>query len=116
MQLHHDVLKSMQRWQLYFQDKMTWWFPDSGRSGWGSLGYSSQVQVNISDYVCMCHDGLSVGSGFCEVHKMTAGAGVQVVAGVIVIMQLTFGLAGKGVDVVGASSLMMGASGPTASG
>ena len=63
------------------------------------------------DCVCLCHGRLSVGSGFCGVCDVAAGTTVASVAGVTGVVDLTAGVAGKGVDVVGYTSLVMGTSG-----
>ena len=58
----------------------------------------------------------SVGSGFCGVHSVAAGAAGACVVGVRGVIDLAARIADMGVDVVGASSLVKGISGLMASG
>ena len=69
-----------------------------------------------NDCVCKYHNAPSVDSGFCGVHDVAAGAAGTRIASVTDVVDLAGRVAGKGVDIVGATSLVMGASGPMPSG
>ena len=64
----------------------------------------AELRVTPVDYVCKINGGLSVGSGFCGVHDVAAGAAAASVTAVTGGMVLAAGVAGKGVDLVGALS------------
>ena len=73
---------------LYFHDKTRWQLPGSGRLAWATWAIPVTFRANSVDYVCKCHDGLSVGSSFHEVHDVTAGVAGASYAGVRGVMDL----------------------------
>ena len=72
-----------------------------------------QLETTPVDFICKHHGGLHVCSGFCSLHDVAAGAAHDSVTGVV---NLAAGVVDKSVDVVGATSLLMGAYGLIESG
>ena len=82
----------------------------------GSLAMPVKARITPVDCICMCCDGLSIDSGFHGVHDVAMGAADPSVTGATGVVDLAASVADKDINIVGDTSLVMGASGLMVSG